>query len=189
MKKLIITLGQDLSAYATIEVSAETDLSDETLAAIARKAVEDDGTVFDEDWSTVNALRVVLVQDDRGNIIRSDVPVESSCYEGGVALQSYLKGAIGFDALVNSALQAKLIEPSEQVAMAGRRTTAEGAETASIPPAVQGCGDAALPAAAADLLAMLEACEAVLAGEGGHEGGLFLEEVRAVIAKAKGQSS
>lgn len=41
MKKLIITLGQDLSAYATIEVPAETDLSDESLAAIARKAVED----------------------------------------------------------------------------------------------------------------------------------------------------
>ena len=78
MKKLIITLGQDLSAYATIQVPAETDLSDENLAAIARKAVEDEGTVFDEDWSTVNALRIVLVQDEKGQTIRSDIPVESS---------------------------------------------------------------------------------------------------------------
>lgn len=118
MKKLIITLGQDLSAYATVEVPADTDLSEEHLVAIARNAVDE--AVFDADWSTVNALRVVLVQDDKGNIIRSDVPVESSCYEGGVALQSFLKGAIGFDALVSSALQAKLIEPSEQVAINGQ---------------------------------------------------------------------
>jgi len=187
MKKLIITLGQDLSAYATVEVPADTDLSDENLVAIARDAVDE--AVFDEDWSTVNALRVVLVQDDKGNIIHSDVPVESSCYEGGVALQSYLKGAIGLDALVGSALQAKLIEPSEQVAFTGRGTTSGGHEIASVPAAVQGRADANPIAADPDLLAMLEACEAVLAGGGGHEGGLFLEEVRAVIAKAKGQSS
>jgi hypothetical protein len=110
MKKLIITLGQDLSAYATIEVPAETDLSDENLAAIARKAVEDEGAVFDEDWSTVNALRIVLVQDEKGQTIRSDVPVESSCHEGGAALQLYLRGAIGIEALVNSAIDAKLID-------------------------------------------------------------------------------
>ncbi len=110
MKKLIITLGQDLSAYATLEVPAETDLSDENLAAIARKAVEDEGTVFDEDWSTVNALRIVLVQDEKGQTIRSDVPVESSCHEGGAALQLYLRGAIGIEALVNSAIEAKLID-------------------------------------------------------------------------------
>ena len=36
MKKLLVTLGQDLSAYATIEVPADTDLSDDNLAAIAR---------------------------------------------------------------------------------------------------------------------------------------------------------
>lgn len=112
MKKLVITLGQDLSAYATVEVPADTDLSDENLAAIARKAVEDEETVFDADWSTANALRVVLVQDETGQIIRSDLPVEASCYDGGAALQLHMKGAIGVEALVNSAIEARLIDPA-----------------------------------------------------------------------------
>jgi hypothetical protein len=37
-----------------------------------------------------------------------------------------------------------------------------------------------------DLLTRLQQCEELLANEGGHEGGLFLEEVRATIAKATG---
>lgn len=163
MKKLIITLGQDLSAYATIEVSAETDLSDESLAAIARKAVEDEGTVFDEDWSTVNALRIVFVQDEKGQTIRSDIPVESSCYEGGAALQLYLKGAIGVEALVNSAIKAKLIDPARN-----------GAEVAAI-------------AAQADLLAAAEAALARL-----KEWSDFAPEIgplEAAISKVKGHSS
>jgi hypothetical protein len=44
-----------------------------------------------------------------------------------------------------------------------------------------------LIAAAPDLLTKLIECEAVLAGEGGHEGGSFLEEIRAAIAKAEGR--
>ena len=37
-----------------------------------------------------------------------------------------------------------------------------------------------------ELLTRLQKCEPLLAQEGGHEGGLFLEEVRATIAKATG---
>ena len=48
---------------------------------------------------------------------------------------------------------------------------------------------ARLIAAAPDLLTKLIECEAVLAGEGGHEGGSLLEEVRAAIAKAEGGRS
>ena len=44
----------------------------------------------------------------------------------------------------------------------------------------------ALIESAGELLEQLEACEQVLAQEGGHEGGLFLEEIRETIAKAKG---
>lgn len=47
---------------------------------------------------------------------------------------------------------------------------------------------ARLIAAAPDLLTKLIECEAVLAGEGGHEGGSLLEEIRAAIAKAEGRS-
>lgn len=163
MKKLIITLAQDLSAYATIEVPAETDLSDENLAAIARKAVEDEETVFDEDWSTVNALRIVLVQDEKGRTIRSDIPVEASCYDGGAALQLHMKGAIGVEALVNSAIEAKLIDPAR-----------DGAGVAAI----------AVPA---DLLAAAEVALARL-----REWSDFTPEIgllEAAISRVKGRSS
>lgn len=124
MKKLLVTLGQDLSAYATIEVPADTDLSDDNLAAIARKAVEN--TVFEADWSTVNALRVVVVNDDEGKFVHSEVPVELCCYEGGAALEAFLRGHVGFDALINAAVQARLIEPSTQAAFSGHLTTPAG---------------------------------------------------------------
>lgn len=124
MKKLLVTLGQDLSAYATIEVPADTDLSDDNLAAIARKAVEN--TVFEADWSTMNALRVVVVNDGEGKFVRSEVPVELCCYEGGAALEAFLRGHVGFDALVNSAVQARLIEPSMQAAFTGHLTMPGG---------------------------------------------------------------
>lgn len=124
MKKLLVTLGQDLSAYATIEVPMDTDLSDDNLAAIARKAVEN--TVFEADWSTVNALRVVVVNDGVGKFVRSEVPVELCCYEGGAALEAFLRGHVGFDALVNSAAQARLIESLVRVAFIGHLTTLGG---------------------------------------------------------------
>lgn len=41
--------------------------------------------------------------------------------------------------------------------------------------------------AAPDLLAALIACEAVLAAEGGHSGGAFLDEVQDLILRAGGQ--
>ena len=44
-----------------------------------------------------------------------------------------------------------------------------------------------LIAAEPDLLTKLIECEAVLAGEGGHDGGSLLEEIRAAIAKAEGR--
>lgn len=47
--------------------------------------------------------------------------------------------------------------------------------------------NARLLAAAPELLAKLIECEAVLAGEGGHEGGSLLSEIRAAIAKAEGR--
>lgn len=104
MKKLYVTIGQDLSAYATIEVSADTDLSEEKLAAIANKAVED--AVFDPDWSTVCALRVVSVTDQDGGYHIEDIAVEPSPYAAGQVLGSFLKGyAEDFDKVVKSQLK------------------------------------------------------------------------------------
>lgn len=64
----------------------------------------------------------------------------------------------------------------------------ERAHIATIPYLdVEAKASARLIAAAPDLLTRLIECEAVLAGEGGHEGGSLLEEIRATIAKAEGR--
>lgn len=47
--------------------------------------------------------------------------------------------------------------------------------------------NANLIAAAPDLLERLKQCAEVLAAEGGHEGGLWLDEIRITIAKAEGR--
>lgn len=35
-----------------------------------------------------------------------------------------------------------------------------------------------------ELLEMVKECEVILTGEGGHEGGVFLDEIRAALVKA-----
>ncbi|MDA8256544.1 MAG: hypothetical protein M0Z99_13040 [Betaproteobacteria bacterium] len=52
---------------------------------------------------------------------------------------------------------------------------------------IQHCQDANanLIAAAPDLLELLKQCEEVLAGDG-HEGGIFIDEIRSAIARAEG---
>jgi len=75
MKKLFATLGQDLSAYATIELPADTDLSEDTLSRIAQEAVEKGDIVFDAEWSSLCALRIVCVTDDEGICVMEDLPV------------------------------------------------------------------------------------------------------------------
>lgn len=125
MKKLCITIGQDLSAYRTLEVPADTDLSDENLIRIASREAGD--AVFDEDWSTTNALRIVSVRDEQKHVLREDLLIEPSYYNGGVDLQAFLKGHVeGLDALINGAVEAKLIAPLEWVIHQGSLTTPGG---------------------------------------------------------------
>lgn len=116
-KQLKIVIGQDLSAYAELDVPADTDLSDENLINIANAAVENE--VFDADWSSTNGLRVVSVHDESGRIIKADIPVETSYYDAGVALKAFLTGYSSLDTLVQSALIAKQIESTEMIAYTG----------------------------------------------------------------------
>lgn len=125
MGTLSIAIGQDLSAYATIEVPADTDLSDENLARIAQQAIDD--VVFDADWSTAEALRIVTVLDSDRKIVRSDVQIEKSHYGGGVALDTFLRGkSSDLGALINGAIEARMIEPSPMLAYRGCLTTPGG---------------------------------------------------------------
>lgn len=74
---VLITLGQNLSAYAVIEVPADTDLSDANLIEIAKKkAYDDTDTVIDEDWSTTNGLRVVCLTKPDGSVQIRDLVVD-----------------------------------------------------------------------------------------------------------------
>lgn len=118
MNKLKIIIGQDMSAYAEIDAPADTDLSEENLIEIAYAVAEN--VVFDADWSTVNGLRVVSVHDEDGKIVKSDIAVAPSIYDGGVSLQAFLKGnGHTIKTLVESAAIAKLIEQPEEAAYTG----------------------------------------------------------------------
>lgn len=117
MKSISITLGVDLSAYATIEVPADTDLSEANLIEIAKKASDDE--VFYPEWDTSTALRIVTVQDGENKKLFSDIPVDASVYDAGYALQSFLSGNTTLSALVASAVQAKIIPAVENVTYTG----------------------------------------------------------------------
>lgn len=120
-QKLLITLGQDVSAYAVIAVPAGTDTSDANLSTIAKKAVEAD-TMFTPDWGTVCALRVVDVRTESGAYLREDVPVEPCCFDGGQVLRSFFSGQLpgaGIATLVNAAAKAKLIPEPDLVTGTG----------------------------------------------------------------------
>lgn len=111
--QLKIVVGQDYAAYAEINVPIGTDLSDENLADIANTAIED--WVFDVDYSTGSSLRIVSVHDQTGKIIKSDIPIDASTYDSGMALQTFLSGQSNLADLVQSAADAKLIDPIDEV--------------------------------------------------------------------------
>ncbi len=120
-QKLLITLGQDVSAYAEVAVPAGTDTSDTNLNVIARKAVEQD-VVFNPDWGTVCALRVVDVRTESGKYLREDVPVDACCFDGGQVLRSFFAGQLpdaGIEGLAKAAAKAKLIQEPEFVTGTG----------------------------------------------------------------------
>ena len=117
-KVMKIVVGQDLTAYAEIDVPAGTDLSDENLAKIANAAVERE--MFDADWSSVNALRVVSVHDAEGSILKSDISIEPCNFDGGQVLRSFLKGYTEFGALIHGAAVANLIDPIEEIMYEGK---------------------------------------------------------------------
>lgn len=119
-EKLVMTLGQDLSCYAEVELPSDTDLSSANLIRLANEAVDSDEVVFDEDWSTCCALRVVSVSDGKGNNFVEDLVVEQSPLDAGQNLALFLNGRIGLDQLVASASEYGLIKPVEMETLLGR---------------------------------------------------------------------
>jgi hypothetical protein len=120
-----ITIGQDLSCYATIGVPEDTPLTPEALAEIVNGVVENlewqgEEVLFDEDWSTTCATRIVSVCDEKGNYLVEDMPIDPSPYDAGQTLMSWLRGhGPTLDAVIQSAAEAKLIEEPAMEVFAG----------------------------------------------------------------------
>lgn len=117
MKNLHITFGKDLSAYAetTIDASSIDITNIDALVALA------DNCVFEPEWDTQCALRVVSIRDDENNYLIEDMAIEPCMYDAGQNLQLFLRGAKGHDlkALVKGAVKAVLIEESEDEVFTG----------------------------------------------------------------------
>lgn len=112
--QLYAILGQDISAYAGVEIDVPDGASKEEIIDRIRAFTESadfDEVVFDEDWGTACALRIVSVQNG-GNYILEDVLLDQSPYDAGQVLQSWLNGSgPTLAAVINTAAEAKLINP------------------------------------------------------------------------------
>lgn len=114
MNEINMTLGLDVSAYCTIDVPEDTELTKENLIAIARKAVEDreyngKEAMFEPDWTTECALRIVEVVVNDEERFR-DIPVDASPFDAGQVLASFLKGHVPLLSVINSAAEFRLID-------------------------------------------------------------------------------
>lgn len=116
-EKLTMTLGQDLSCYASIKIPADTELSPGNLSRIADEAAGNQ--VFEADWSTCCALRVVSVSDGKGNNLVEDLVVDASPFDVGQQLSLFLADKIEWGQLLDSAPRFGLIPQVETQVMSG----------------------------------------------------------------------
>lgn len=116
---LKVTLGVDLSAYATVDLPGDSDLTEEGLAKLATEFAESDAVLWEPDWDASNGLRIVHVRDDKHQPVREQVQVDRSYYDAGQALECFVKGTDnggGVATLVNAAAEAKLILAPKETA-------------------------------------------------------------------------
>jgi hypothetical protein len=123
-----ITIGQDMSCYATVEIPDDTPLTRDALEKITEEILsgkwENEEVMFEEDWSTTCAARVVRVCNKQGVNLVEDMAIDPSPFDAGQALMGWLRSAgkvtkVPFDAVINSAVRARLIEPLKMVAHVG----------------------------------------------------------------------
>jgi hypothetical protein len=113
---LEVTIGQDLACYATIEVPDDTPLTRDALGEIVRYVVEElewkgKEVVFEADWSTTCAARVVSVQDENRNNLVEDMAIAPSPFDAGQALMNWLRGyGMILEGVINSAVEARIID-------------------------------------------------------------------------------
>lgn len=116
MSKTYITFGVDVSAYATIEAPANTQLDEGLLIELADKAkterrVHGQDVVFEPQWETEGQMRVVLVTNDQGQTLYENEPLEPQFMEAGQILSQWLQGRLSFKQLVDAAVALKVADP------------------------------------------------------------------------------
>lgn len=116
--KLVMTLGQDLSCYAEVVIPSGSDLSRDNLIRIANEAVCNE--VFDADWSTCCALRIVAVSDGNGTNLVEDLIIEPTPFDAGQQLSLFLHGHVELDELLTAVSEYGLIPSIEMESMLGR---------------------------------------------------------------------
>jgi hypothetical protein len=111
-----VTIGQDMSCYATIQVPENTPLTREALTEIVNEILENcewqgEEVLFEEDWSTTRASRIVSIRDEKGNYLVEDMAIDPCPYDAGQVLQSWLRGyGPTLQAVINSAAEARMID-------------------------------------------------------------------------------
>ncbi|MDR9060624.1 hypothetical protein [Burkholderia multivorans] len=120
-----VTIGQDLSCYATIQIPEDTPLTRETLMEIVNHVLDNqewkgEEVYMEEDWSSVCAARVVSVRDKKGNHLVENMAIDPSPYDAGQTLMSWLRGyGPTLETMLNSAAQARLIDEAVTEAFTG----------------------------------------------------------------------
>jgi len=111
-----VTIGQDMSCYATIQISEDTPLTRESLEEIVEHVLSNvewqgEEVLFDEDWSSTCATRIVRIRDEKGNYLVEDMAIAPSPSDAGQVLQRWLCGyGPTLQAVINSAAKARLID-------------------------------------------------------------------------------
>jgi hypothetical protein len=129
-----VTIGQDMSCYATIQIPEDTPLTRESLAEIVDQVLsygewQGQDVLFEEDWGSTCATRVVSVRDDKGNSLILDMALEPSPLDAGHTLQSWLRGyGATLQAVIDSAAKTMLIDEPVMEAHRGVFETPNGEE-------------------------------------------------------------
>lgn len=112
-----VTVAVDVPAYATVKVPAGTQLTDDNLVNIARKANEN--IVFEPNWDNVEGLRITEIIDQHGESIDElqDISIDSNYSDFGRQAELFLKGKISLKNFISAAKTLKIINDENQVSL------------------------------------------------------------------------
>lgn len=95
-------LAVSLSAYATVALPADTEMTPENLKAVAKQMDSEGDVVFAPDWGTMNSFRIVSCREGE-DVVVEDLPIVPSYHDVGTNFTSWMSGHQSLaDALLSS---------------------------------------------------------------------------------------